>query len=73
MYDEEIKIDDAAYTVKILGTEAGMRAMWACKACGCGGCSTTRAPEEIAIQLAKAIIEEHHRLRHAPQTTAKVY
>jgi hypothetical protein len=70
MHNEEITIDDAVYTVTILSTEAGLRTMWACKSCGCGECCPISAPEPVAIQLAKAIVEEHHRLHHAVRRVA---
>ena len=71
MHSEAITIDGAVYTVKIIRAGAEQRTMWACKTCGCGELCTSIAPETVAIQLAKAIVEEHHRLHHAPAAPAR--
>lgn len=65
MHNEEITIDDAVYTVKTIRTGSEQRTMWPCKSCGCGECCNSTGPETVAVQLAKAIVEEHHRLHHA--------
>ncbi|MEX2140449.1 MAG: hypothetical protein WD894_14395 [Pirellulales bacterium] len=70
MHNEEITIDGTVYTIKLLRTGTELRTMWACQSCGCGECCPTNAPESVAVQLAKAIVEEHHRLHHAVRRAA---
>jgi hypothetical protein len=66
MHDEEIKIGD----VEDSEHKRRLQTIWACKSCGCGECSATKAPQSVAIQLAKAIVEEHHRLYHSLRKVA---
>jgi hypothetical protein len=68
MQDEEITIDGAVYILQLSRSETKLRTTWVCKSCGCGECCTTIGQEKSAIQFAKAIIKEHHRLHHAPRT-----